>query len=77
MFLGRCTAITKHGRQCLLRAEQGQTLCRYHCGGAVTAAVHERNRQGTARYWAKRRAAAVAATRIRPSSIYKAAVAST
>jgi hypothetical protein len=49
----RCSAITTKGRRCQMMAESGHTLCKYHVGGEVTAAVHERNRQATRRYWSQ------------------------
>jgi hypothetical protein len=46
----RCDAITTKGERCRLVVEPGQVKCKYHVGGKVTAAVHERNRQATRRF---------------------------
>jgi hypothetical protein len=57
--LPRCDAITTQGKRCRLGVVPGpgQSKCKYHCGGPITAAVHERNRAGTRRYWERWRIA--------------------
>lgn len=50
----RCIANNRRGVRCEMWTEsgEGEKFCRYHVGGVVTAAVHERYRQATRKYWA-------------------------
>jgi hypothetical protein len=60
-LLPQCEALTKHGVRCRMHVERlGFTLCNYHHPDLKAATVAD-NTAKIREYWAKRRAAKVAA----------------
>ena len=61
-FRPRCGAKNRRDGRCGCWALPNERFCVYHVGDHRTAAAHERNRQGTRRYWERFRVAKALAT---------------